>query len=51
MAAGATLRDVGEELGVSAMTVMRWEQGKSVPRLEHAIAYRELLDQLREVAA
>jgi transcriptional regulator with XRE-family HTH domain len=49
-AARASLRDVADELGVSPMTVLRWEQGKSEPRTRHAIAYRELLDQLRELA-
>lgn len=46
--AKATLRDFAEELGVSPMTVLRWEQGKVEPRMEHAIAYRRLLDQVRE---
>ncbi|WP_431900220.1 helix-turn-helix domain-containing protein [Nonomuraea sp. bgisy101] len=46
----ATLRDFADELGVSAMTVLRWEQGKAEPRMDHAIAYRQLLDQMREAA-
>lgn len=50
-AAGATLRDFGSELGVTAMTVMRWEQGQARPRLDHAIAYRHLLDQISELAS
>jgi predicted transcriptional regulator len=48
-AAGASLRDIASELGVTPMTVARWETG-SEPRLSHAIAYRRLLDQLREIA-
>jgi DNA-binding transcriptional regulator YiaG len=48
-AARASLRDVARELGVTPMTVARWETG-SEPRLSHAIAYRRLLDQLREIA-
>ncbi|WP_130445344.1 helix-turn-helix transcriptional regulator [Kribbella rubisoli] len=48
--AGATLRDIADELAVSPVTVLRWEQGKSEPRLEHAIRYRRLLDELREIA-
>jgi DNA-binding transcriptional regulator YiaG len=48
-ASGASLRAVARELGVTPMTVARWETG-SEPRLEHAIAYRRLLDQLREIA-
>lgn len=47
-ASGASLRDVATELGVSPMTVLRWEQGQGEPRTEHAIAYRRLLDQLEE---
>jgi DNA-binding XRE family transcriptional regulator len=42
--ANASLRDMGLSLGVSPMTVLRWEQGTSEPRLENAIAYRRLLD-------
>jgi DNA-binding XRE family transcriptional regulator len=49
--ASASLRDLADELGVSPMTVLRWEQGKTKPRLAHAIAYRRLLDQLAEAAA
>jgi len=46
--ARATLRGLGAELGVTPMTVWRWESGATVPRLDHAIAYRELLDALSE---
>jgi DNA-binding XRE family transcriptional regulator len=49
--ARATLRDLADELGVSPMTVLRWEQGRTVPRLAHAIAYRRLLDQLAEATS
>ena len=48
-ASKATLRDLADHLGVSAMTVLRWEQGRSEPRMRHAIAYRRLLDELSEV--
>jgi DNA-binding XRE family transcriptional regulator len=48
---GVTLRDLADELGVSPMTVLRWEQGKVQPRLDHAIAYRKLLDQLAEATS
>lgn len=34
------------QLGVTATAVQRWESGKVAPRLEHAIAYRRLLDEL-----
>jgi DNA-binding XRE family transcriptional regulator len=42
---------MGTELGVTSMTILRWESGKAEPRLENAIAYRRLLDQLREATA
>ncbi|MBT2676788.1 helix-turn-helix transcriptional regulator [Streptomyces sp. ISL-14] len=48
---GASLRDFADELGVSPMTVLRWEQGKSKPRMRRAIAYRRLLDAIKEAAA
>jgi DNA-binding transcriptional regulator YiaG len=51
LSARVSLRDVAAELSVSPMTVLRWEQGKSEPRLVHAVAYRQLLDALREAAA
>ncbi|MFI6513573.1 multiprotein-bridging factor 1 family protein [Streptosporangium sp. NPDC050855] len=47
----ATLRDLASVLNVSPMTVLRWEQGKAEPRLEHAIAYRRLLDALAEAVS
>lgn len=46
--ANASLRDMGLSLGVSPMTVLRWAQGTTEPRLENAIAYRQLLDALDE---
>ncbi|MEU9833275.1 helix-turn-helix transcriptional regulator [Streptosporangium sp. NPDC048047] len=50
-ASKASLRDFADHLGVSAMTVLRWEQGKAEPRLSHAIAYRRLLDEIREATS
>jgi transcriptional regulator with XRE-family HTH domain len=47
--AGASLRDVARELGTSATSVDRWEQGAS-PR-EKTAAYARLLEELRRVAA
>ena len=49
--ARVSLKDMGTELGVTSMTILRWESGKAEPRLENAIAYRRLLDQLREATA
>lgn len=40
---GASLRDFGRELGVSPMTVGRWEAGQVRPRLDQAAAYARLL--------
>lgn len=46
---GASLRDVARELGTSATSVIRWEQGGS-PGAKTA-AYARLLDELKRVAA
>lgn len=42
-----SLRETANSLGVSPMTVARWERGTE-PRRTNAIAYRQLLDQLEE---
>jgi transcriptional regulator with XRE-family HTH domain len=44
--AGVSLRSVADALGVSPQSVLRWERGER-PTLEHAAAYRELLEALR----
>jgi transcriptional regulator with XRE-family HTH domain len=44
--AGASLREVAEELGVTPLTVARWERGEAEPRRGSAIAYRKVLDDL-----
>ncbi len=46
--ARATLRDLARELHVSPMTVLRWEQGTSEPRLDQAVRYRQLLEALEQ---
>lgn len=46
--AGVTLADFAQTLGVSQMTMSRWERGAAEPRLEQRVAYALLL---REVAA
>ena len=48
---GATLRDMGEALGVAAITVWKWENGDVTPRRENAIAYRRLLEKLERATA
>lgn len=49
--AGATLRELATEIGVTASAVQRWESGPCRIRRHHAIAYRRVLDSLRGVAA
>jgi DNA-binding XRE family transcriptional regulator len=46
---GASLRRMGEELGVSQTAVHHWENGVDNPSLENAVKYRRLLDQLAEL--
>jgi DNA-binding transcriptional regulator YiaG len=46
--AGASLRDIARELGVSHTAVRRWETTLSVPR-ESRVAYVRLLDELRQL--
>lgn len=48
--AGASLQEVADELGVTRMQVSRWERGLAEPRRDSAVAYRALLDSLRELA-
>jgi len=47
LAAGVTYAEIGAEIGVTDVTVMRWEQGTAMPRRHRAIAYRRLLDELQ----
>lgn len=48
--AGASLREVAEELGVTALTVSKWERAIAGPKPDHAVAYRRLLQELQVVA-
>jgi transcriptional regulator with XRE-family HTH domain len=51
-AAGLTQRQIADELGVSALTVTRWEAGTHRPQPRHRAAYARVLDELRrEVSA
>jgi transcriptional regulator with XRE-family HTH domain len=49
--AGASLRDVGEALGVGAATAWKWEKGTVTPRLHHRKLYGTLLRRLKAAAA
>lgn len=46
-AARVSLKRMGAEIGVSDVTILRWERGDSEPTIEHAVAYRRLLEDLR----
>lgn len=48
--AGATIQAVADELEVDRLTIYRWERGHTRPGLEHAAAYRALLDELAEAS-
>lgn len=48
--ARVSLAEVAAELQVSPVTVHRWEQGIFEPRRSKAIAYRNLLEALREAS-
>jgi DNA-binding transcriptional regulator YiaG len=51
VAAGASQRRVAEALGVDVMTVSRWERGEHAPSGDLLVAYLDLLDALRAIAA
>jgi DNA-binding transcriptional regulator YiaG len=50
-AAHVTLREFGRALGVSPMTVSRWETGESMPRLDQAARYARLLSEVSSATA
>lgn len=49
--ARVSLADVAAELDVSAVTIHRWENGAAEPRRDRAIAYRDLLEGLRQASS
>lgn len=49
--AGVSLRDAAQALGVTNLTVSRWERGIAEPKHEHATRYRRLLDALTDAAS
>jgi DNA-binding transcriptional regulator YiaG len=48
--AGVSLREMAAALGVTPMTVLRWERGEVRPATGNAVAYRRLLHALRGAA-
>lgn len=52
-AARLTLRQIGDELGVTEAAVWHWENGTKGqgPSLENAARYRELLDKLAKAVS
>ncbi len=51
MAAGVTIREAANALGVSTISFLRWEQGSAKPRRQHAIDYAAFLDALLAAAS
>jgi DNA-binding transcriptional regulator YiaG len=49
-AAGVSLRQLAAAIGVSAMAIVRWEQGATPRDPAHVRAYAYLLEELRRVA-
>lgn len=49
--AGATQEQFAAELGVTRLSIWRWETGKCRPRGESAIRYARLLDALQDELA
>lgn len=45
-AAGVTIRDIAEVIGVDVSTVSRWETGQRQPRGDNAAAYGAVLSRL-----
>jgi DNA-binding transcriptional regulator YiaG len=50
-AAGVSLRQLGDAVGVSPMAVFRWEGGATPRDAQHAREYALLLEELRSIAA
>ena len=50
-AAGVTQGEIATELGVTGMTVSRWECGHAVPRKATLERYLALLDDLQQASA
>jgi transcriptional regulator with XRE-family HTH domain len=46
LAAGVSLPEVAQDVGVSHSTIYRWENALNEPRGEPALRYADVLDQL-----
>jgi DNA-binding transcriptional regulator YiaG len=51
VAARLSISEMAAACGVDQSTLWRWEQGKRLPRGEHAIRYADVLDSLQNQAA
>lgn len=51
LAAGLSQARVARELGVTSVTVSRWEAGDRTPRGDLLVAYADLLDTIRQAVA
>lgn len=49
-AAGLTLQEVADAVGVTAAAVWNWERGERKPNAKHLAAYLDALDALGEAA-
>lgn len=47
-AAGVSQSAIARDLGVTRMTVCRWESGRCRPSIEHVAAYAEILRALQD---
>jgi transcriptional regulator with XRE-family HTH domain len=50
-AAGVSQHELAKALGVSWTAIWRWEQGSRPREHEHEVAYADLLNELKRVAA
>lgn len=49
MAAGVSIRDVAREIGVSPMSVQRWETGFCRPGIAAAARYSQLIQEMGHI--
>jgi transcriptional regulator with XRE-family HTH domain len=51
VAARLSISEMAAACGVDQSTLWRWEQGKRLPRGEHAVRYADVLDSLQSQTA